>query len=117
GGLGDGGGCAGGGGADHQEHRGHLGAVGGGAPAGGHTPVQLRIDQCEQLLTEDLAHGGDVVGAAHLDTPAEVVHEHIGGVGAQVRQQQRLLDLVPAVLVNAAAAEQVQDAEADGAGA
>src|SRR5690625_7898776 len=74
-----------------------------------HTPVQLRIDQCEQLLTEDLAHGGDVVGAEHLDTPAEVVHELIGGVGAEVRLQQRLLDLVPGVLVDAAAGEQVQD--------
>src|SRR5699024_4507071 len=48
----------------------------------------------------------------------EVLEHLVGGVGAEVRHQQRLLDLVPGVLVHAGAAgEEGEDAAAQGAGA
>jgi hypothetical protein len=115
--LADGGGLAGAVDPDHEQHGGDLGAVGGGATGRGQAPVQARVDECDELLAQHLAHGGDVVGAEHLDATPEVLEHLVGRGRAEVGHQQRLLDLVPGVLVHGGAGEEGEDAAAEGAGA
>ena len=71
-----------------------------------HRAVEVRADQREQLLAQQRAQVVRGAGAEHADALAQPLDQFLGGGDADVGGQQRVLDLLPRVLVQVLAGEE-----------
>ena len=81
----------------------------------GDRAVHARVDEGEQVGAQPAAHGLLVAGALDLDLGAQRVDQLHRRLDAEVGGQQRVLDVLPRLLVQAAAGQQPQQALAEGA--
>ena len=81
--------------------------------AAGDRTVDARVDQRQQLLTEDRAHPLRVPGALDAHAGAQTCDQLLGGCNAEVRLEQQRLHVLPVLLGHRVAREQDQETAAD----